>query len=79
MAGMIEDNVIPFPGETSLPLDAKRMLAAISKEDDVEDAVALVMRADGTLTIHSSEPCGAHINLWLDKAKRFILNHMEDL
>lgn len=76
---MIEDNVIPFPGETSLPLDAKRMLATISKEDDVEDAVVLVMRKDGTLTIHSSEPCGAHINLWLDRAKQFILNHMEDL
>jgi len=76
---MMEDNVIPFPGDTSLPLDAKRMLATISKEDDVEDAVVLVMREDGTLTIHSSEPCGAHINLWLDKAKRFILNHMEDL
>lgn len=76
---MIEDNVIPFPGDTSLPLDAKQMLAAISKEDDIEDAVVLVMRSDGGMTIHSSEPCGAHINLWIDKAKRFILNQMEDL
>jgi hypothetical protein len=55
------------------------MLAIISKEDDVEDAVVLVMRSNGSMTIHSSEPCGAHINLWIDKAKKFILNQMEDL
>ena len=55
------------------------MLATISKEDDVEDAVVLVIRLDGSMTIHSSEPCGAHVNLWIDKAKKFILNQMEDL
>lgn len=49
------DNIIPFNGLTTLPLDPADMLKAIASQNDIESIWVIVARKNGETTYHSTD------------------------
>lgn len=76
---MDEDNVIVFPGFTTLDIPVERPLKAALKEvDNIEDIFICGRMKDGAYFFASSTANGPEIVWMIERAKQVIMDGVDD-